>query len=193
MFLMPPDCNTQKDALSKVSATTKRNVSVTTKRNEAIIEFKKKFLLGKDNADPRDCEYISKAVAESWLRSREKGINPYHQLNRHHIPPEEYKKIIKKNKHLIEVTKPLMKKFKEMTVLPHGYIFYLCDSNGTFLLQVGEMTRVSTEGLIWNEDTIGTCAHSICVREKKTSPINWTGTFLCYSSRYNRNCGSYYG
>lgn len=159
MVLTPPNCGTKKEDL--------RVAPITTERKEKIIEFKEKFLKGIDDADPRDCEYISKVVADSWLRSREKGVNPYHQLSKHHIPPEEYEIIIKKSKPLMEVTKPLMERFKEMAVLPHGYIFYLCDPNGTFLLQVGEMTRVSTEGIIWNENTIGTCAHSVCVNEKK--------------------------
>lgn len=164
-MLTAPECST----IENVSCAT---YSTTEKRGR-ILDFKMKFLEGVDKADPRECEFISEEIAESWVRSVEKGVNPYLPPNKHFISLEEYKKVLQKNKHLIEITKPLMERFREMALLPQGYIFYLCDPNGIFLLQVGEMKRVSTEGVIWNENTIGTCAHSVCINKKR--PVQLIG------------------
>ncbi|NMA68754.1 MAG: sigma 54-interacting transcriptional regulator [Desulfitobacterium sp.] len=145
----------------------------TTEKSGKILDFKLKFLEGVETADPRECEFISKEVAESWIRSLKRGVDPYLSPGKYYIEQEEYKKVLEKNKSLIDITKPLMKKFKEMALLPQGYIFYLCDPNGVFLLQLGQMKRVSTEGVIWNENTIGTCAHSVCINKKR--PVQLIG------------------
>ena len=74
---------------------------------------------------------------------------------------------------MIETAKPLFNKFKDMAILNSGFVLYLCDASGLFLLQEGKMIRRNTDGLIWNESIIGTCVHSLCTQLKK--PIQLLG------------------
>lgn len=145
---------------------------LTSERIEQILEFKRQFLLNND-LDPCDCEYMSKEVAESWVRSRELGINPYNQLTKTYLSLEEHRKLLEENRLLIDITRPLVETFKKMAILTSGYIIYLCDKKGTFLLQGGDMMRLPIEGMVWNENTVGTCAHSLCVHLKR--PIQLSG------------------
>jgi transcriptional regulator with PAS, ATPase and Fis domain len=144
----------------------------TKERLEGIIKFKEKFF--KDaKEDPRKCPYLSKEVALSWIRSRELGINPYGDITERHLCSERHKEILNDNRLLISITKPLMDTFKDMAILTSGYIVYLCNQDGAFLLQEGEMMRMPIEGLAWTESTIGTCAHSMCMNLR--GPIHLMG------------------
>jgi sigma-54 dependent transcriptional regulator, acetoin dehydrogenase operon transcriptional activator AcoR len=136
---------------------------ITGDRWEKILECKERFLLD-PNMDPRNNDFMNPEVAESWLRSRKLGINPYTKLTEPHLSPNEHRKILEDNRLLIDITKPLVDTFKEMAILTSGYILYLCNEDGVFLLQECERMRVSIEGLIWNENTIGTNVHSLCKR-----------------------------
>ncbi len=145
---------------------------VTLERWEHLLECKKRFY--EDiNYNPMDNPFMNREVAASWLRSRELGIDPYVKVTSPQVCTTKYKEIVKANSLLIEITQPLVKTFKDMAILKSGFVLYLCDSNGTFLLQEGEMLRMSTEGLVWNEMTVGTCAHSLCKRLKR--PIQLLG------------------
>lgn len=138
---------------------------------EKILECKAQFLQTKDNFDPRTCDYLNEEVAESWLLSRKLGINPYAKVTEPNLSPAEHRKILEDNRLIIDITRPLVETFKEMAILTSGYILYLCDKNGAFLLQEGEMMRMPTEGLVWNEYTVGTCVHSICIRLNRPAQL----------------------
>ncbi|UWG98224.1 sigma 54-interacting transcriptional regulator [Dehalobacter sp. DCM] len=143
---------------------------ITQEQWEQIIIAKTRFLENEDE-DPLKNKYVNKDIAESWIRSRKMGVNPYIKTSQRQLNALEYSKVIDKNQLLVEITEPLMKRFKDMAVLNSGYILYLCDYNGVFLLQEGDMIRRVTEGLIWNESTIGTCAHCLCLQLKKPVQI----------------------
>ncbi len=148
-----------------------RSALITQERIDNILRWKEKFLNEPHSVDPRECDDISNEVAESWLRSRDRGIDPYNSMSKPYPNSKEHAEKIVKNRPLIEITKPLMDKFRDMAVLPSGFILYLCDYTGAFLLQAGDMVRVPTEGVAWNESTIGTCAHTICMELKKPIQI----------------------
>lgn len=147
-----------------------RSQLITQELWEQIVKGKKRFLENEDE-DPLKNPFINKDIAESWIRSRKMGVNPYIKTSQRQQSPLEYTRTLENNKYLIEITAPLMKKFKDMAVLNSGYILYLCDYNGVFLLQEGDMIRRLTEGLSWNESTIGTCAHCLCLKLKKPVQI----------------------
>jgi transcriptional regulator with PAS, ATPase and Fis domain len=149
-----------------------KNITFSEERWKEICKCKEK-LLQNENEDPRTNLYMNQEVAASWVRSKKLGINPYINATKPQLDLAEYQKILNDNRLLIDITRPLVHTFKEMAILVSGYILYLCDKNGTFLLQEGEMFRMSTEGLIWNENTVGTCAHSLCMRSKK--PVQLLG------------------
>lgn len=144
---------------------------LTEKSWEEILSCKREFL--RNGTDPLNNEYMNKEVAASWLRSRELDINPYMEVNKPSLSPKQYQKTIEENRLTIEIARPLVNTFKVMTILTSGYILYLNDKNGTFLLQEGDMMRVPSEGVVWNEETIGTNVHSLCVRLKQ--PVQLMG------------------
>lgn len=146
---------------------------ITLERWEKILKCKMQFLQTEDNMDPRTCDYMNEEVAESWLRSRKLGINPYVKVTEPLLSPLEHRKLLEENRLIIDVTRPLVKTFKEMAILTSDYILYLCDKNGAFLLQEGEMMRMPTEGVVWNEYTVGTCVHSLCIRSN--GPVQLIG------------------
>ncbi|MEL7568857.1 MAG: sigma 54-interacting transcriptional regulator, partial [Dehalobacterium sp.] len=147
-------------------------LTCTKERWEKILECKDNFLRNKEY-DPRNCPYMNQEVAASWIRSRELEIDPYVKVATPHLSLAEQEKILKDNRLLIDITRPLVNTFKDMAILTSGYILYLCDNNGAFLLQEGAMMRVPTEGVIWNENTIGTNAHSLSMRLKR--PVQLLG------------------
>ncbi|WP_243454313.1 sigma-54 interaction domain-containing protein [Desulfosporosinus fructosivorans] len=148
------------------------NDNVFEKNWRVLLSCKKNFLQNIDT-DICDNEHMNKEVSASWLRSRELGINPYMEVSKSHLSSSQYQETMDKNSLIIEIAKPMIDTFKEMTILTSGYILYLCDKNGAFLLQEGDMMRVPTENLIWNEYTIGTNVHSLCVRLKR--PVQLMG------------------
>lgn len=143
---------------------------ISEKRWKEILKCKERFL---SDEDPCSCENLHSEVLGSWYKSRELGINPYVKLTKPQLSHNEFKKILEDNDKLIEVIKPLINTFKTMAIFTCGYILYLCDRNGVFLLQEGEMMRMPIEGLVWNESTIGTCVHSLCTQLK--SPVQLMG------------------
>ena len=96
----------------------------TQERWEGILEFKRKFLQN-PREDPRKCPYLSKEVANSWIRSQEHGIDPNGSIMRRQLSPEQYQKVLNENKLLIDITRPLINTFKNMALLTSGYIVYL--------------------------------------------------------------------
>ncbi|AHF05781.1 sigma-54 interaction domain-containing protein [Desulfitobacterium metallireducens] len=143
---------------------------ITQKRWEAIVECKKRFL---QNEESYCNDYLRKEIVESWQKSRKLGIDPNIKLTKSKMNSAEYKKIVENNRSLIEIISPLLNTFKNMAIFTSGYILYLCDRDGTFLIQEGEMGRIPTEGLVWDENTIGTCVHSLCVSLKR--PVQMMG------------------
>lgn len=147
-----------------------RSRIITQEQWEQMLACKKKFLRNED-INLLNNPYMNKDIAESWIRSRELGVDPYIKATERQMGSFTYRKVLKNNQQLLEILEPIMKKFKDMAVLKSGYIIYLCDKNGVFLLQEGKMLRMATDGLIWSEETIGTCAHSLCLKLKKPVQI----------------------
>lgn len=146
--------------------------SMTKERWEEILECKKRFLQNNDE-NPLLNPHMSKEVAASWIRSKKMGINPLKKATEPHLTPTEHRKVLNDNRALIDIVRPIINTFKDMAVLTSGYILYLCEKNGAFLLQEGDMMRVPTDGLIWNENTVGTNVHSLSMRLKK--PVQLMG------------------
>ena len=146
--------------------------SMTKERWEEILKCKRRFLQN-DDENPLLNPHMSKEVATSWIRSKKMGIDPYKKATEPQLTPAEHRKILNKNRGLIDIVRPIINTFKDMAVLTSGYILYLCEKNGAFLLQEGKMMRVPTDGLIWNENTVGTNVHSLSMRLKR--PVQLMG------------------
>lgn len=150
-----------------ISGVNHSNRRLTKETWDEIFRCKESFLnnQGMDNRCPEGELYDE--LYASWERSRNIKIDPHMDLAKPHLSPAEFKDTLEKNRLLIEIIKPLFQTFANLAVLNSGFIIYLCDENGAFLAQEGEMMRVANKGLIWNEQTIGTCVHSMCKRLKE--------------------------
>ncbi|WP_094607684.1 Anaerobic nitric oxide reductase transcription regulator NorR [Sporomusa silvacetica DSM 10669] len=150
------------------------NISVLVKN---ISECKKRFLC--DNEDPRIFPDINQSVAESWIRSKNLGIDPYSKRLGDNLQSRDMNSIIEQNQLLLDSSLPLIN-----TLKPHlkslDYAVSLLDSNGTILHTEGEKSLVSyfkgfnaTAGSVMREDTGGTLAHALCLTLRR--PVQLLG------------------
>lgn len=149
---------------------------------EGLLQCKDDFVSTKLQ-DPRTCPFLNREIAESWIRSRQFGIDPHMDVHLPTLSPEQFAAVLEENQQLIKIINPLLETFKEMAILESGYVMYVCDKNGAFLHSEGEMTRMPTlhdskAGLVWNESTIGTNVHSLCARLRQPVQI-WGPEHYC--------------
>jgi len=88
---------------------------LTKEKWESILRCKKEFLAG-SRIDPRLCTYMRPIVAESWVRSRNMGINYSLKASEakkksYTLTPDGYDQILKDNEVLIEFAKPIFHAF----------------------------------------------------------------------------------
>ncbi|ACL19941.1 sigma54 specific transcriptional regulator, Fis family [Desulfitobacterium hafniense DCB-2] len=146
---------------------------MTKERWEGILAFKAQFVAD-SGADPLACPHLDKMVAESWIRSRLAGVDPYKNAVNHYLHREQYEKIVKKSAFLIEVTKPLFDVFKNL-IHSSNYEMHLIDTAGNSLLNENSyrylMNPLEKRDLHFtlssSESTTGTCAHALALRHKK--------------------------
>ena len=144
---------------------------------EQIIECKKRFLEYGEN--PLTAPFMRREVAESWLRSRKAGANPYSPILGTNVSAVQLQTLLIKNQLLIKTATPLIKAFSGLAI-HSGYMLTLRDQQGVLLLQEGNSEEItafnnvnSVIGAIWAEEIVGTCAHNLCMRLKR--PIQLLG------------------
>lgn len=177
-----------------------RDCKMTETHLEEILRIKKN-ILHNSGVDLHKNPYVRQEVAESWLRSRNRGIDPYAPLLGEKISAEEYQKIRRKKSLLIETTNCLFETFRDL-LKTSGYAFYLFDEYGVALLQQGEnmkhprdyypiieaakkeenreyiigkkvLWHHDLECIVWREDNIGTNAHELSMLLKR--PVQLIG------------------
>lgn len=154
-------------------------------------QLKADFLM--NNADPRKSPFLHSEIAESWIRSKGFGVNPYSETLGYKLQGKELSELIKENKLLIDIAIPLITTFKQLLQIS-GYMLSLHSSNGTILYQEGDQTAISNFnkinsaiGSVWKEDTVGTTAHSLSIFLKK--PVQLLGPEN-YSIKLENNLSS---
>jgi len=138
----------------------------------AIVECKKKFLNGA--IDPSNISVLHSEIAESWLRSKEFGINPSRKLDMKFLKGMQLEKTLKENEELIHVTKHILSEIKMKEVMRKNYAFYLFDKYGILLYMDGDKGAVGSSakiGSIWREETVGTNAHILSIRSNRPYTI----------------------
>ena len=133
----------------------------------------------KDNEDPRSCIHINSEVAESWIKSQAMGVSPYTEIIAERLEPEQLEKLLEENRLLIDVAKSVFEavKLKDLMIASR-YAIYLFDGNGVLLLNEGDLLRLvpdqdSMTGIVWNEKTMGTCAHILSMQLRR--PVQLVG------------------
>ncbi len=144
-------------------------------RWEGLKECKRKFFADA-SYDPRRCPYMDPGIANSWIRCRKMGVDPYQPLLGRHLKKEEFSGVQEKNQTLIKITAPLLDTFKNLAI-SSSYGIYITDNKGVFLLHAGERLSLPIDdsliGMLWDESCVGTTAHSMCLRHER--PFNLMG------------------
>jgi len=157
-------------------------------RWKEIIKCKEEFL--RFNKDPRLSPYMDPRVAESWIKSRDNGIDPYMKEIGKNLSTQDLNSRMEQNKLLIDTALPLIGAFKPLLNIS-GFRLSLRDKDGILLdIIVPEEINSSIKGIdakvgcIWTEDTAGTNAHSLSIAYK--CPIQLLGPEnYCYALTNN--------
>lgn len=155
------------DSLSLCSGQSAEKLSG--ERWREILRCKEDFL--SNRTDPRRTVCIDREVGESWLRSRQMGVDPH--TVRTTANGEKLAELRAKNESLIQAVSSLITPIKSV-MTAQGYLFYLVDKSGLILLHDGIWTESETlalqssrTGILADEESEGTTAHSLCFRLKR--------------------------
>jgi len=146
---------------------------------ENIIRCKKEFL--ELNKDPRENPFVKYEIAQSWIESKSSGINPDHYSVYSFLSEQELHKIQEDNKLLIEVAKPLIDTFLELT-MSTGYKLQLFDKNCFFIagnrldMDIPPSNRVVRD--------LSTTAHRLCILYKRTFQLVGPEHYLTKLNNY---------
>ena len=133
---------------------------------DCIFDAKLDFL--NNGTDPHLADCVRPEIADSWINSRNNGLKPDEVDLGEYITEEAYEDALAKNAEIVNTTKTLLRSIESLS-LQNDYIFELLDSNGTPLIQIGNLRLHRFAGLNYrcNEHNMGTNAHTLCMRHKK--------------------------
>jgi len=112
-------------------------------------------------------DVVPSYIAESWKRSRQRNIDPFHFSPSVYLSPEIYEKKKSDNQYLISIARPFMENIYR-SLEQSRYLVVLYDSEGYHLIRIGqradfERSKQFTirEGLCFEEEKVGTCGFSL--------------------------------
>jgi len=139
-------------------------------------------------------DIVPSYIAESWKRSRERNLDPFHFSPSAYLDPVIYKQKRTEHQYLTTIAKPFMEKIYS-SLEQSRYLVALYNPEGYHLLRVGQradfersMQFTIREGLCFEEDKIGTCGFSLVKWLRK--PIQIIGCEH-YSALLHYVVGSY--
>lgn len=163
-------------------------------------EAKRRFLERGD--DPRGLPYVPVEVAESWIRSKAYGVDPFIEKLGYKINPKAFTELAHKKAGLINTVASYIDRFLPL-LIDSGYLMSLTDENGVVLLQEGaskdtiafdkpdgsrsDSLNESPVGVNIGEASAGTTAHSLCICQRK--PVQIIGPYN-YSLLLQNNISS---
>lgn len=166
-------------------------VEMDTTRWHEIELCKERFL--KDGIDPHNSLYMYPEVADSWIRSKNYGVDPYQQKLGKNLSPRELKALMRDKSSIIDSSYEFIRKNLDL-LTTSNYHMCLTDENGILLFSAGEKNKIETfeainavPGAIWTEELIGTNCHSMCINLKK--PVQLIGPYY-YCKSLTDNIGS---
>ena len=142
---------------------------------KTILEYHRDFITG--NSDPRQFTHLRPEIAESWIRSKAFGIDPFNPgKTSKKLEPAQFQSVLEENKLLLNIARPLMDAFREF-VMGSNYILWLFDRNCVSLYCVGKNNAPHSgqleTGYVSNEQAIGTSCHALAMLNKQ--PIHMIG------------------
>ena len=112
-------------------------------------------------------DVVPSYIAESWKRSKEKKIDPYHFPSTAYLDPQEYEKKKSEHQYLISIAKPFMENIYR-SLEQSRYVVVLYNPEGYHLLRIGQRADFERsqqftirEGLCFEEEKVGTCGFSL--------------------------------
>ena len=134
---------------------------------DEIARCRKEFL--DDGIDPRGRRYVRDVIADSWIRSREIGLDPKKSIDPPQCSESELEAILQKNCMLLDCSAPFVNKLQEL-VNDTKYVIALYDSSGMILDMRGSREMIAANasknvmvGSVSTEQNFGTCAHGLCL------------------------------
>lgn len=156
--------------------------------NEEIIKCKRAFYHSHD--DHINSPYIPPEIAESWVRSKKYGIDPFAKLENMKRDKRDLFNLSMDNKMLLEAAVPLIE--KELSHLFSITGMCLADREGTILFTKEAARNIDRKlnfqiGSLLNETTVGTLSQSMC--HKHLKPIQLFGA-IHYHSLFENDLSS---
>ncbi len=107
---------------------------------------------------------IRQDIIDSWLRSKQAGVDLY-SIKCPRLDRSELDKVTFEKQLLIQIAAPYVEQLNHVFAQTRCFVM-LTDENGVILQVLGRKTRISREyplevGVVWNEQTIGTCSHAL--------------------------------
>ncbi len=123
-------------------------------------------------SDPHLSSAVKPEIADSWVRCRAMGVDPRATMLVRSADDEIIAKTRDAYEQLVEIAKPLMGIIENLG-LSNDYLFELISFNGITLIYEGNLglhPYIARLG-IFDEDTCGTNAHSLCMRHKTSIQV----------------------
>ena len=140
-----------------------------------------------------DLSVVPEEVLDSWIRSRNFGINPFRKPVRRPVSHAFLQDLLDRNKEFIALSRPFLENFYRF-LEGSVYCIYLFDQNGLSLgglVEAVSLQKIRKEnestGSSWNENFAGTNASGTVVALRK--PIQILGS-QHYLSCYHDLCSS---
>lgn len=151
--------NSEKSAINQ-TIQTEDNIYI-----ERVKQLKLEILKGV--ADPAEVDLVQPVIRDSWVRSRNYGIEVHRSPRMSPVIPQaDMENLLVENRFLINATLLSLRQFEPL--LNANYDILLWDPNGVNLLaMLGENNKIAFErfnllpGAVWNEKTIGTSSMSL--------------------------------
>lgn len=145
-------------------------------RYRELLQLKDRFINDK-GIDPNKNDILDEEIAQSWLRSKKKGVDPSRKIFAHVLPMEMYGANAEQIRLLIKIAKPLFNNFQKLAGIS-GYALYLFNKDSYIIMKSGVTANPtskeeSPEIIPHTEENVGTMAHILSMRSKR--PIQLFG------------------
>lgn len=126
-----------------------------------------------------DTTVVRSAIAASWLRCRQRGMDPCGQISGLVVTGRELEQILAENREFITVATPFMQDLRKL-VASSGFIVTLADRHGYLIEVIGDSELLESErglnfvpGIKWTEESVGTTAISLALQDQE--PVQVVG------------------
>ena len=159
------------------------------------IKKDKKEIMGK-RVNPSIFEEIRPEIIDSWIRSYYYGLDHLNFKDGPVMAKPKFEELLSKEDYLIKAAHPYITRQKDMLsdtdflillTNAYGVLLGVHISNNKVLEHVNKKFNL-VPGVVWTEQTVGTCSHVMCRLLK--SPIQLTGPEFYSHIFYDATCSS---